>query len=346
MRRSLIALAVVALVIASCGGQTAAPSPSAAATAAVTSAPKPSPIALKISYSNTIADYLPLYIATDAGIFANNGIDTDPQFIASAQGVAALLSGQVQIAMLGGSEVLSAAAGGGDLVIVAVIGSVYPFVFEAAPDIKTPNDLKGKKVGVSSYGSSSDIATRVALRRLGLDPDKDVTIVAVGSAEQRTAAMISGAIQGGVALVPDNLVLEERGFRPLFNLAELKLPAAQTTVAVQRSLIASRRDVVQRVVDSLVLATVREQTDRAFAIGVLKKWLKLDDEKKLNATYDFYAKAFHTPLPYPRVEQFADSKAQLGDKNEKVRAYDLAKLLDDSFVRSAADRGLDRASVY
>lgn len=344
MRRSLVVVAVAALAIASCGGQTAAPSPSALATAPAT--PKPSPVALKISYSNTIADYLPLYIAKDAGILANNGIDTDPQFIASAQGVAALVSGEVQIAMLGGSEVLSAAAAGGDLVIVAVIGSVYPFIFEAAPDIKTPNDLKGRKVGVSSFGSSSDIATRVALKRLGLDPDKDVTIVPVGSVEARVAAMISGAIQGAVSLVPDTLLLEERGFRPLFNLAELKLPAAQTTVAVQRSLISSRREVVQRVVDSLVLATVREQTDRAFAIGALRKWLKLDDEKKLNATYDFYAKSFHTPLPYPKAEQFADAKAQLGEKNERVRTFDLAKLLDDSFVRSAADRGLDRVSVY
>ena len=339
LRRVITVALVLGLLAAGCGGSST-PAPPASATAAASA--KPSPVALKVSYSNTIGDYLPLFIAKDAGIFAENGIETDPVMIASAQGIAAVVSGEVNVAMLGGSEILSAAAQGADLVIVAVIGNTYPFIFEAAPGIKTPADLKGKKIGVSTIGSSSDIATRVALRKLGIDPEKDVTIVAVGSADQRTAAMLSGAIQGGVTLVPDNLVVEEKGFTPLFNLAELKLPAAQTVVTMQRSFLTSRRDLAQRVVDSIVLAIVREQKDRPFAIATLKKWLKVDDQKKLDATYDFYAKSFHTPLPYPKAEQFADSKTQLGATNAKVRDYDLSKLLDESLVKSAADRGLDK----
>src|SRR5206468_3251632 len=83
--------------------------------------------------------------------------------------------------------------------VVAQLAGVYPFVLEVAAKITSIADLKGKKIGVSSVGSSSDIATRAALKKLGLDPDKDVTIVPVGSAAQRTAAMLSGAIDAGVS---------------------------------------------------------------------------------------------------------------------------------------------------
>ncbi|TMF66480.1 MAG: hypothetical protein E6I20_04030 [Chloroflexi bacterium] len=201
--------------------------------------------------------------------------------------------------------------------------------------------IKGKKVGVSSVGSSSDIATRVALRKLGLEPDKDVVIIAVGSAQERTAAALAGAIQGAVSLVPDNLVLEEKGWKPLFNLVDLKLPAVQNVVAFDRKFFAARRDVAQRFVDSLVLAIAREQKDRTFSIEMIRKWSKIDDPKKAEVTYDFYAK-IHPALPYPKVEQFADSKALLGVTNERVRSFDVAKILDDSLLRSAADRGLDK----
>ncbi len=336
----VVAFVVTALVAAACGG--AAPAP-AAQTATSAASPTPQPVKLTISYSNVITDYLPLWVAHEGGYLAKNGIDAELVSIASAQGVAALVSGQVQVAVIGGSEIMSAAAGGADLAIVAAMVGVYPFIFEVSSAIKTVADLKGKKVGVSSFGSSSDIATRVTLRRLGLDPDKDVIILPVGSVEARTAAMLGGNLDAGVSLVPDTIVLEDRGFHPLYNLAEQKLPSSQTMVAVQRSMITSRRDVVQRLVDSLVQAIAREKKDRAFSIQVLTKYLKSNDQRALGIAYDFYANNVHVSLPAPRPEQFADAKATLGEKNEKVKNFDLSKLLDDSFVKSAADRGLDKA---
>ncbi len=335
MARSLVAILVAAIVASGCGGQATAPIATATAT------PKPSPVKLVISYSNVISDYLPLWIAADDGTFLQNGIDADVQLIASAQGVAALLSGQTQIAGIGGSEILSAAAGGADLAVVATLVPVYPHKFEVAPEIKTAADLKGKKVGISSIGSSSDIATRVLLKRIGLDPDKDVAIVPVGSVEARTAALLSGAIQAAVTLVPDTLLVEDKGFKPLYDLAALNLPASQTTVAIPRTLVTSRRDVVQRLIDSLIVASVRMRQDRAFAIATLKKWLKSTDGRAMAATYDDAVRIIPL-LPFPKAAQFKDSVETLGAKNDKVRTYDLSKLLDPSFVQSAADRGLDK----
>jgi len=343
--RAALGLSFAVVFAVACGGGTAVPPtpPTSAASAAATATPKPSPFKLAVSYSNIIGDELPLWVTKEGGFFAENALEIgDLENIASAQGVPALISGKIQVAQVGGSEVMSANAEGADLVVVAQLAGVYPFVLEVAAPIKTVADLKGKKVGVSSVGSSSDIATRAALKKMGLDPDKDVTIVAVGSAAQRTAAMLGGAIDAGVAQPPDSLALEEKGFHVLYDLASQKLPSANTSVVVTRQFLNANKAVVQRYVDSLVLGIKKMKADRAFSVEVLKKYFKSTDEKAMGATYDFYAQLVTATQPFPKPEMFADAQTILGAKSEKVKSYDVSKMLDTSFVQSAVDRGLDK----
>lgn len=345
MRRAL-ALSVATLVVAAaCGGTAVAPSPSptVGGTVTATATPKPTPFKLVVSYSNIIGDELPLWSTKEGGFFEQNALDIgELQSIASTQGVPALISNQVQVAQLGGSEAMSANAEGAELVVVAQLAGVYPFVLEVSASIKTIADLKGKKVGVSSVGSSSDIATRAALKKMGLDPEKDVTIVPVGSAAQRTAAMLSGAIDAGVSQPPDSLAVEAKGFHVLYDLASQKLPSANTSVVVTRSFLTANRAVVQRYVDSLVQGIKKMKADRRFGIDVLKKYFKSTDDVAMAATYDFYAQLVTATQPFPRPEMFADAQTILGAKSDKVKAYDVTKMLDTSFVQSAVDRGLDK----
>jgi NitT/TauT family transport system substrate-binding protein len=310
-------------------------------TVAVT--PKPSPVSVKVSYSNIIGDELPLWATKEGGFFDQSFIDTgDLQNIASAQGVPALIANQIQFAQVGGSEVMSANAGGADLVVIAQLAGVYPFVLEVAASIKTVADLKGKKVGVSSVGSSSDIATRAALKRMGLDPDKDVSILAVGSASQRTAAMLAGSIDAGVSQPPDSLAVEAKGFHVLYDLASQRLPSANTSVVVTRKFMTENKAVVQRYVDALVLGIKKLKADRDFGIATLKKYFKSTDDTAMAATYDFYAKLVTATQPFVRPEMFADAQTILGASNAAVKSYDVTKMLDTSFVQSAVDRGLDK----
>jgi len=338
------AIAVIASLLVACGGSApvAAPSATPSTVAATATATKPPIVKLAVSYSNIISDELPLWIAKEGGYFEKNSLDVELSNIASAQSVAALVSGQVKFAQMGGSETLSAAAQGADVKVIGMIAGVYPFVLEVNASIKTVADLKGKKIGVSSIGSSSDIATRVALKKMGLDPDKDVTITTVGSVQQRTAAMLTGAIDAGLAQPPDTIVLEEKGYHVLYDLAAQKLPSANTAVVVQGTYITQNREVVQRYVDSLTQAIVRERNDKAFALTVLQKYLKTDDQKALNAAYDFYSKSVLPQTPEVRPDHFADSVITLGATNEKVKSFDLSKLLDNSFVQDAVKRGLDK----
>jgi len=344
--RRVLALSVATLVLAAaCGGTAVAPSPSptVGGTATATATPKPSPFKLVVSYSNIIGDELPLWSTKEGGFFEQNALDIgELQSIASTQGVPALISNQVQVAQLGGSEAMSANAEGAELVVVAQLAGVYPFVLEVSASIKTTEDLKGKKVGVSSVGSSSDIATRAALKKMGLDPEKDVTIVPVGSAAQRTAAMLSGAIDAGVSQPPDSLAVEAKGFHVLYDLASQKLPSANTSVVVTRSFLTANKAVVQRYVDSLVQGIKKMKADRPFGIDVLKKYFKSTDDKAMGVTYDFYAQLVTATQPFPKPEMFADAQTILGAKSDKVKSYDVTKMLDTSFVQSAVDRGLDR----
>ena len=127
---------------------------------------------MAVAYSEISGDALPLWEAADAGIFTQNHLNVDLEMISSNNAVASLLAGQTQASLVGGAAVLSANVQGADLVTVATIAPVYPYVFEVAQGINTPEDLKGKKVGVSQIGSSSDIATRIALEKIGLNPTR------------------------------------------------------------------------------------------------------------------------------------------------------------------------------
>ena len=341
------ALGSVALLISACGGaaqpaptQTAAgPASAPASVATATAAPKP--VKIVVGFSEIYEGALPMWYAASKGIFQKNGVDADLRFTASSTGVASLLAGEVQVFQGGGSEVLSANVEGGDIVLVGNLVPIYPYVFMSAKDVTTLAQLKGKKVGVSSVGSTSDIATRVGLAAKGIDPDKDVSIVTVGSSQNRTAGLLSGQIQGGLDQPPGSIQLEAQGLHVLFDMASQKLPVVNNGLAFKKTYLASNKDAVQRYVDSYVQAIAALRKDKAGAVEILMRELKIDDKSIAERTYD-YAMGLFPDLPYARADALADSVRVLGAKNDKIKAYDLSKMLDESFVKSAADRGLNK----
>ncbi len=345
--RGLVAALVIAAVLTgACSQAPAGPAATSAPAAAATApalAGNAAPTAagstkMVISYSNLIGTEIPLWYAAEKGIFTKNGLDVEVTLIESTKGIPALLAGQTTAADIGGSEALSAASQGGDLIVVSITGPVYPYVFMVPSDITKPEQLKGKKVAVSSLGGSADIATRVGLRGIGLDPEKDVDIIATGSLQNRTAAMLSGQVQGGVGQPPDTVALAAKGFHPLFDMAAMKQPAAITSAVFQRSYLAAHKAEVQKFVDSIVEATAQLKKDKPGTIAVLKKYYKSDDEAAMGETFDYFAAEVLPALPYPRPEMLGDAVKELSKKNEKIASFDLSKLLDPSFVQNAADR--------
>ncbi len=344
MLRRLALIPMIAIVAAACGGAVTAPSATPAVSAAPSAAPatataKPAPTKLVVGFSEQYQGALPMWYAAEKGIFAKNGLDVELQYTASSTGVAALISGKTQLFQGGGSETLSADVQGGSLVVVGNIVPIYPYVFMVPASIKTVADLKGKKVGASKEGSTSDIATRAGLMKEGLDPDKDVTMVYVGSSSARTAALFSGAIEGGLDQPPGSLQLQAKGLHVLFNEVDQKLPVVNNGIVVDRSYLTAHRDVIQRYVDSIVQAIAALRKDKEGGAAVLTKQMKITDPQIAAATYDFSMKIF-PDYPHITKEAFGDAVKVLSKKTPKVADFDLTKIIDDSLIKSASDRGL------
>jgi NitT/TauT family transport system substrate-binding protein len=341
--RRIRAVTIAALVlVAACGGtgSQAPAATSAAPAAAATVTPQPSRAKIVVSYSNVLADFFPAYVAKEAGIFDQNFLDVDLQLIASTTGLPALLAGNTQIAHIGGSEALTTTAGGGEVVVVANTGPVWPYQLYAAADIKTPADLKGRKVAIAGVGGTFDIGIRTMLPKLGLVPDTDVTIFSTGSTANATAALLSGGVSATLSSPPDTLKLEAAGFHSIAKMADLNLSTTATAIVVTRSYLNANKPVVQRYVDSIVQAIAKARADRPGTIAALKKYLKSEDDKGMQAAYDWYVGTVLKDPPVPTAAQLAAIQDVVSKFNEKVKAVDTAKIVDDSFVKSALDRGL------
>jgi len=285
-----------------------------------------------------------MWYAFEKGIFKSNGLEVDMQAISGgAQTSAALLANQIQIAQFGGAEALSANAGGADLVVVANMAPVYPYILYAQKAIKTVADLKGKKIGVSNKGGSSDIATRAALKANGIDPDKDVSITAVGSHANRTAALLNGSIDAGVDDPPEDQDLVKAGLNAVIDIASQKLPAANTGIIVQRGYLTANKDTVQAYIDATVQARAAMAKDKEGSIAVLQKYFKITETESPTHAYNFFIGGASpvTPVyPVPGVDQFKDAVAILGPDNDKIKTVDISKMIDASLVKSAQDRKL------
>ncbi|HEX6511381.1 MAG TPA: ABC transporter substrate-binding protein [Chloroflexota bacterium] len=332
----------LSVLLAACGGTappTSAPAPASAAAKA--SAPVTH---VQLANSSLSGDAIPMWFAKENGVFQKHGLDVNIQLISGASAsMSTLVSGKMEFGNLGGSAVLSSAAGGAQVVVLATGSPVMPYKLYVPAEVKTPADLKGKKVDLGTIGSAVDVATKVGLRQLGLDPEHDVVFVTTGSHEAATTALMNGAIQARMDNPPGSVELDARGFHPLLDLASQKVPAANSTLDVTRAYLDGHRDVVQRMVDSLVEANARARADKAGTVSVLKKYYKSDDSHAMEVAYDFWMNEVIPPLPFPKTEQFKDSQDDLARDNPAVKTVDVAKLLDTSFVQSAANRGLDKS---
>ncbi len=265
------------------------------------------------------------------------GVDADVVYRASGSvQIASLIAGDAQLAVAAGGDVVNADAAGADLIVLATLSPIIPYLFMVPAEIKTAAQLKGKIVGVSKIGDASDVGARIALARAGLKPG-DVQIIQVGSSSNRAMALMAGSIQGGVVIPPMDMILQAHGLHVLIDVAKLRIPVANATIAASRSWVNAHRDTVQQCMDAIVEAFVRMQTDRPYSLALIKENYKSDDDAALGHGYDFYVHELvgSTSDLYVRPAQFTASIDELAKTNEKVRNVDISKIIDSSFLRTA-----------
>lgn len=299
--------------------------------------PPPAPAAERlvgIHGARTMSQATP-WIAQEAGLFSKSNLDFELKFIASSSMVtAAMLSGEAEVGLLGSVGIVQAVTKGAtDLVFVGGMKNVLTHSILAGAAIKRPEDLKGKKIGISRLGSNTHYFVVQVARRFGLDPARDLVFIQTGGEPETFAALAGGAIDAATLTAPMDARAVARGFHHVVYGPDLKIPYLATAFVTRRSVMASRPQTVGRFMRVMAEATKILHTDKELTFKVLAKQLRLEDRKVLEAAYDAEIKALERRLEIKReaLEAVLEEVAQSDPRAKGVRADDLVdrRYLDD-----------------
>jgi NitT/TauT family transport system substrate-binding protein len=279
------------------------------------------------------------FIAKEAKIFEKNGLDVEIIRIGGGSRVIqAMLAGEIRVSHGSSPAVVEANLAGADLVIIASTVNVATFRMMVAPTIKTPNDLKGKKIGISRFGGQTDTLTRHLLERWRLDP-KDVALLQTGGGAETAAAMVSKGIDAALVNPPLHLNLADAGFRMLANLGEMGVPYTSGSIVTTRSFIKSNPEMLRRVMRSLLEGIKIYKTDRGFSIKALEKYTRNRDQKVLTALWEEFGNGVIQRVPYADPAGFKFVLDEVAVRRPEARKMNVDELIDNRFVKELEDNG-------
>ena len=300
---------------------------------------------IKIAYSSTDTINQVWTIAQDAGFYKKHGLDVDLVYIGSTTiGIAAIVAQDIQVGNAAGSGVANAAVRGADTVSVGCVINVLAYELVVLDSIKSAEDLKGKSIGISRFGSASDVAARELLKGLNLRPMEDVKILQIGGASERAAGFSRGII-AGFPSPPGNVHLIPGGLphRILADMADLPKPYPLPFICAvtTKSYLAKKRDTVKKVVMALIEASHYFKTNREGTQKIVAKYLRGANKAYLDSSYQSTTKIIER-VPYTSRDGM---KIQLDDALKQTPGSKITvdNLIDDSIVREIEKEGfIDR----
>ena len=288
-------------------------------------------------YSAISGPHAVLWIAREAGLFEKNGLKAEVAYIRSGSTMAqALLAGELQIAQTGGPGVLAAAVGGADFVIVAVALNTTPIVIMGT--VSRMEELKGKAIGVTRYGSNTDISARFAIRKFGLQPDKDVALVQLEDYPGIMGGIQSGRIAAGALADPFTDHAKKLGYKEIADIASLGLEFPFVTLTAKKTYLRDHPDVVQRFIRAYTEAIALYKNNRELAIKVTQKYTGIKDPAILSSTVNFYAPKL-SRAPYPTVGSIRFVLEQIAAQNPKAKNANPETFMDVTFVKQLEESG-------
>jgi NitT/TauT family transport system substrate-binding protein len=297
-----------------------------------------------IAYSSISGNMAPLWVTYERGFFRKYGLDVQLVLVEGGSRAAqTLISGDASLAHMAGAGVIQSSLKGADLVLIAGVVNTLTFQFFVDKTIKQPDQLKGKTVGVTRYGSSTDFAMRFALQRYGLEPEKDVTILQNGTMPAILAALEAGKTHGAMLSAPSTLQAKKMGFSVLANLQMLGLEYQHTGIATTRRLIKSQPDLVRNVMKAYVEGIHYYKTHPKESLAILAKYLKTADAEALKEIYEDIGLALVPEKPYPTLKGIAVMLQELAGQEPKAQTARPEQFVDLTFVRELDTSGfIDR----
>lgn len=288
-----------------------------------------------LAHSTVAASQAIIPAMKDAGIFAKHGLDVKIQYAAGATGIQALIAGETPIVYGSGAMSVLGRIGGADVVVIASLDNSMNYLLFTRKEIKTPSDLKGKKLAITRYGDASDFSTRLSLKRMGLNAD-DVTIIQIGTQPERFASMEAGVTDGGVLEPPFTVLARKRGFEVLHNL--LDAPYVMGALVTSKAYIAKNEDTVRKMVTAWVEGIAFYKRNPDASRKALSSFLKLDDVDLIEEGYSHYAKKF-IQVPHPTAEALQAILDELAVENPKAKEYKPSDLMETRFVKELEASG-------
>jgi NitT/TauT family transport system substrate-binding protein len=312
----------------------------AAAAGSATTAPSLSArplVSLKVAWFTVGGQSAPLWVAQDAGLFRKHGLDVELVFIeGGTTAVQAAVAGEVPIITTGSQAVVNARLVGADILDLAHYVPTLPYVLVANPRIHGGPDLRGGTVATARRGAASDVAFQYAVRKLGLDPATDVTVLQIGAQESRFGALQAGSID---ATVVDEAFGEEAtrlGYPVLADVRDLRFPFV--SVAASGDMVRQHPDDVRAFMRAFVEAIRYFKTERAESERILERWMKTDDAKLIDDTWDAYAHRYLEDKPYPTVRGAEAMLEFAAQHNPRAAGADPTTFIYPRFVEEL-DRG-------
>jgi ABC-type nitrate/sulfonate/bicarbonate transport system substrate-binding protein len=293
---------------------------------------------MNVGYSAQAGAFAPIWITKDAGLFQKNGLDANLIFIPGGPtAAAAMIAGEVQAVAMAGPAVVSSNLAGTDLVMIGGIVNTFAFQIVTVKSITTPQQLKGKRVGVNRFGTAPDIAARFALRRMGIDPS-EVTILQLGEQSTRLTAMKAGQLEAAILLPPITTIARREGMNVLMDMSELGAEYQITGLASSQNFIAANRPSAMKLMRAFVEGIHFYKTRKKESMAIIAKYMRTRDMDAVEATWDYFANKIVPKKPYPTargIKALLDLAAK--DRPdaakvapERIMNISLLKELDDS----------------
>jgi NitT/TauT family transport system substrate-binding protein len=283
-----------------------------------------------------------VWVAEDRGLFNKYGIEPEVVVVggASAGGVSSLIAGDIQFLTGGGGAVINAALSGADVIMIASIVNKGVQRVMARSDLKRPEDLKGKRVGVTRLGASSHMVLLMMLRAWKMNPT-DVQAIQVGSSPAMMAALEKGGIDAAVLTEPTFFFAEDQGFRVLADLADMDIYYLHSMIDATRAYLRAHHDLSSRFIKGYVEGIAYFKRNRADSIEIMKKKLRTSSAqtKYLERSYALYSSGYFEPAPYPSIKGVTSVLEFLSKDNPKARTADAKSFIDGSLVKELDDSG-------
>ena len=271
------------------------------------------------------------WIAKDARIYEKHGLDTELILLrGSGQSAQAIIGNSILGAPCTLTTVMSANLSGADLVTVAHTVAGVQSKLLVRPEIKKPEDLRGKRIAVSGFGSLGDFLERYILKKYGLDPAKDVILLSIGNQPDRIQALVNGVVDGADLSHPADTQAERKGFKILWD-AKQEVAYPSMSVVTRRKSVAEDRDTVMRMVKAHVEAIHYLKANKEASMKILGRYLKTNDRELLESSYEIYRKDFIS-VPYPITQGLQPTYEYVAAQRPEIWNYKPEAFMDASLI--------------